>query len=108
MARLNERGREVLDDTPVALPAKFKRQSWIDNMREFVRQELSRQAEGIEMESFEEADDFDVDDDPEIKSPYEISADQEFYLPPEPEQPAPAPQDESSAGGEVSSPPAEG
>lgn len=99
MARLDARGRETLDDTPVALPLKFRRQSWVDQMRDFVRQELSRRAEALEAESFEEADDFDVDDDPEIRSQYEISADQEFYVPPEPEEAKPEPTETPAEAG---------
>lgn len=100
--RLDSRGHEVLDDTPVALPTKFKRQSWIDNMREFVRQELSRQALQQDYETFEESDDFDVDDDPEIRSRYEITADQEFYAEPPPPESASTAEPES--GGDSSPP----
>lgn len=72
IARLNEAGQEVLDDTPVALPVRFKRpQNLIEQVREVIHQEGLRAAEAG-FESFEEADDFDVDDDPEIRSPYEI------------------------------------
>lgn len=83
---------EYLDDTPKALPLKFKRQSFIDNMREFIRQELSRQAESLDAETFEEADDFYIEDDDTLpRTRYELDADQEYYIAPEPEpDPAPA------------------
>lgn len=71
-SRLDEFGAEVLDDTPVALPVRFKRpQNLIDQVREVIHQEGLR-AQDAGYESFEEADDFDVDDDPELKSPYEV------------------------------------
>lgn len=84
---------EYLDDTPLGLPTKFKRQSWIDNMREFVRSEMSRQADSLEAETFDEADDFWVDDDDTLpRTQYELEADQEYYVPPAPEpKPDPAP-----------------
>lgn len=85
---------EYLDDTPRALPLKFKRQSFIDNMREFIRQELSRTADSKDFESFEEADDFWVEDDETLpRTAYELDADQEYYIPPAPEaEPDPAPE----------------
>lgn len=80
---------EYLDDTPRALPLKFRRQSFVDNMREFIRAELSRQAESQGEETFEEADDFYIEDDDTLpRTPYELDADQEYYIPPEPD-PAP-------------------
>jgi hypothetical protein len=50
-----------------------------------VRNELSRQAASQEMETFDEADDFDVPDEEEWTSPYELSEMQEEVLlePPE-------------------------
>lgn len=72
--RLNDDGAEVLDDKPVALPARFKR---ADNLRDqvqaFVRQEMSALASSNDYESFDEADDFDVDDiDFDPRSRYEL------------------------------------
>lgn len=65
-------GREVLDATPIEPPIGFKRQkSLAEQIREMVRSENLRQlAEASGHESFEDADDFDVEDmDP--SSPYE-------------------------------------
>lgn len=75
----NENGHEVPDPTPVAMPAGFQRPPSIrDLLRAMVSTELSRQAEAEGYESFEEADDFNVGDDPEImRSDYELDADQE-------------------------------
>jgi len=68
-----ENNYEVLDTTPVAIPARFNRAS---NLNEVVRQmvrseELRRIAEAAGEETFDEADDFDVGDDYEPSSPYE-------------------------------------
>lgn len=62
---------EVLDDTPVAIPLKYTRMSrHNETIRQMIRAELSRVADDNGFESFEDADDFEVDDlDP--SSPYE-------------------------------------
>lgn len=107
MAELNERGHEVLDDTPVALPLKFRRQSFVDQIQSFIRAELSRQADDQGHESFEEADDFWIDDDDLPRSQYELEADQEFaelYRP----EPDPEPSSEPTATPEVPSGGSEG
>jgi len=71
--RFDEHGREILDQTPVARTVGFERPpSMQELIQRYVRTELSRQASQAGEESFEEADDFDVDDDPELKSPYEV------------------------------------
>lgn len=68
-----ENGREILDPTPVARTVGFERPpSMQELIQRYVRTELSRQAGQAGEETFEEADDFDVDDDPELKSPYEV------------------------------------
>lgn len=64
---------EELDPTPVALPARLKRAS---NLNEVVRQmvrseELRRAVEASGAETFDEADDFDIGEDYEPDSPYE-------------------------------------
>ena len=77
MAKLNENGHEVLDPTPLALPAGFKRpEPLADMMRRLVRTELSRRAEDAGLETFEESEDFDVDDDSLPGTPFE-----EFFDP---------------------------
>lgn len=78
---LNEKGHEVLDDTPVAMPVGFKRpQSMTDMIRQYVRTELSKQASEQGNETWEEADDFDVGDDYDPKSPWELTFDQEMAI----------------------------
>lgn len=64
-SRHNLNGEEILDPTPIALPVKFKKPlSLQEQIARFVRNEdiqkaLARQG----VETFEEAEDFDVDDD---------------------------------------------
>lgn len=67
-------GQEVPDPTPMAPPLGYKRQpSMHELIKDMVRSERLRQeAEAQGHESFEDADDFDVDDDDEIKTPYEV------------------------------------
>lgn len=74
---LNEKGHEVLDDTPIAVPLKIKARSQYDQIRQFIRQELSAQAQKVGVETFQEADDFDVGDDYDPRSPWELDFDQE-------------------------------
>lgn len=72
--RLNAEGQEILDPTPVAPPVGYKRQpTMVDHIRAMVASErLAQFAAEAGAETFEEADDFDVDDDPEISTPYEV------------------------------------
>lgn len=64
---LDERGRIVVDSTPMSPPIGYKPQpSMVDIVREMVRSERLRQeALSLGLETFEEADDFAVDDEPE-------------------------------------------
>lgn len=74
----NERGEELPDDTPVEVPLHFRRPpSLQDSIKAMIRGEMSRQAALTGQESFEEADDFGVDDEEELVSPYEMSVMQE-------------------------------
>lgn len=71
---LNKDGHEVPNPVPVAPPVGFVRApSMVDHLRQMVRSELLRRevmAQG--METFEEADDFELDDDPvDPHTPYE-------------------------------------
>lgn len=63
---IDKDGKEVLDPRPIAPPVGFvERDSITDRLRELIAGErMRRTAELREMDSFEEADDFDVDDDP--------------------------------------------
>lgn len=73
MGRLNEKGHEVLDNTPVVMPLGMKKPVDIQTMiqRQIIRA-LGEQQSRSGMETFEEADDFDVEDEVELKSAYEL------------------------------------
>lgn len=60
---LDERGYEIPDDTPVAIPARLRlSQSRASQIQAYIRQELSRAAQESGAESFEEANDLDVEE----------------------------------------------
>lgn len=63
---IDQKGREVLDPTPIAPPVGFvERESIVDRVRAMIAgNNFQRLADLKEMDTFEEADDFDVDDDP--------------------------------------------
>lgn len=66
-------GREVPDDTPVSVPLAFQRPlSLQEEIKRYVRVHISQAAAAHEQETFEEADDFDVDEDGDLFSPYEL------------------------------------
>lgn len=69
--------REHLDPTPLALPVGFRSPpSLIDQMRSMIRREFSEAAAMAGRETFEEANDFDVPDDPDDpQTPWEVAAD---------------------------------
>lgn len=71
---LNIRGYEVPDPTPTDPPiGHIAGPDLIEQVRAMVRTELSRRAEEEGFETFEEADDFEVDDDEaDYVSPYEM------------------------------------
>lgn len=78
---LDDNGSEVLDDTPVSIPVRFRSipsqlQEILDT-RNLIRSELSRIAEERGYGNFEEEDDFDVGEDFEPITPYELSGVQE-------------------------------
>lgn len=76
--KYDEFGRELPDPTPVEMPLNFKRPvPMAELIRRTIRTELSRRAEQAGFESFDESDDFDVDDDVEPVSPYEMTVMQE-------------------------------
>lgn len=88
--QLTADGAELLDPRPVAPPVGYKRQpSMVEHIRNMVRSEQLRaaaEAEGVE--TFEEAEDFDVGDDYDPRTPYEAV----FDPPPEPDKADPAPE----------------
>lgn len=77
MAKYNELGQEIPDPNPIAVPLKFTRPETMDEkIRRLIRSsELARRAQAEGFETEEEANDFEVDDDPEviIPSEYELA-----------------------------------
>lgn len=60
---LDDRGYEVPDNTPVAIPARLRLPtSRAEQIRAYIRHELSMQAEADGRESFDEANDLDVEE----------------------------------------------
>lgn len=112
-------GREIPDPIPMAPPVGYQKPfSMVDHLRDIVRREISAAAQSQEMETFEEADDFDIEDellDPH--TPYEAVFDPPAqpdppatsrphpYAPPPPPKP-PATVGEGEAGGPPGHPPA--
>ena len=62
MAKLNEKGQEVLDPTPVVLDVGPRPLPLVDRIKRAVKHELSEMAQNTGYESFEEANDFDIED----------------------------------------------
>lgn len=88
--QFDERGREIPDPTPISRPVGFRPPPTLqDQIRAYVRNELSAQAASQGHETFEEADDFDVGEDYEPTSKWELSDDQENYAGPSRAAPAP-------------------
>jgi len=73
---------EIPDDTPVEIPGKCHEPlSLREDMKRFIREEISKQAVDNEAESFEEANDFDIgEDETPIETQYTV---QELQAEPE-------------------------
>lgn len=96
IARLDENGHEMVDPTPLAPPVGYQRQpSMVETIRNMVRSHsLAVEAERAGAETFEEGDDFDVNDpdDYDPPSPYEHNFEPpQAPSPPPPASPAPPP-----------------
>lgn len=69
---LNQAGEEVLDPRPVAIPAGFKRPETLqEQVARLVRTSVSEWANRQGMETFEESEDFEVDDEFDPQSRFE-------------------------------------
>lgn len=73
VSKYDESGGELMDPTPIAPPLGYKKSPTIaEQIRTMIQGERLRQeAEAAGYESFEEADDFEVGDDFDPRSPYE-------------------------------------
>lgn len=71
--RLNDAGQETLDPRPMEIPAGFKRpETTAEIIQRLVRREVSEAASAGGHETFEEASDFEVEDDEVLPdTPYE-------------------------------------
>lgn len=76
-AKLDSNGHELLDSKPLALPVGFKKPESLDEqIRRLVRTHISSQAEEQGFETFEDADDFEIEDDPaDPTTPFEMEFD---------------------------------
>lgn len=73
MAIYNEKHEEIPDNTPVEMPLGYEKPESLESMIARMVQDVSRRAkEKGTVETFEEADDFD-DNEPELKSPYQMT-----------------------------------
>lgn len=75
---LNEFGQEVLDPRPLSIPVGFQRPPTLqEQIRRLMRFEYEniRNAGVDDVETPEEAEDFDTGEDLDIQSPYEIDDD---------------------------------
>lgn len=75
---LDERGWEIPDPIPIAVPSGMRKPERLeDTVRRLVRSETwRRDMEAAGNETFEESEDFDVDEDFDVNSPFE-----EFFDP---------------------------
>lgn len=65
MSYLDKHGREIPSGVPVEVPIRFRTpQSTREVVADLVRRELSQRAQDEGFETWEEADDFDIEDDP--------------------------------------------
>lgn len=73
-AYLNDKGQEVVDSTPLEIPLGMKRPPTMQEQiqRILAGERAQRYMQEHDLETPEEADDFDIDDDPEPVSQYEF------------------------------------
>lgn len=83
--RLNELGQEIPDPKPVVLDGGLRRPLPLqERITKLVSAELSRRAAEAGRETFDESEDFDVDDDfeaPEKESRYQVAIEEEPVKP---------------------------
>lgn len=76
----DKKGREIPDQTPIEVPLQFRGgESMEDRLRRIIRTEMSRHAQDNGHETWEEANDFEISDDPtDFPTHHEMSEEQEF------------------------------
>jgi len=97
--RHDEQNREVLDKTPVEMPLGYEKPESLESMIARMIRTTSVQAAKAGFETAEEADDFDDDDEGELKSEYQFTDMQEEnpYALPKPTNKAPMGNDPAQA-----------
>lgn len=75
--RLNQFGQEVLSSTPLAKPVRIRKMSEPDRFRSIVQGMLS-DAVADRAETFEEANDFEIEEDPFPQSRFELTVAEEI------------------------------
>lgn len=112
MGRLDERGRELLDGRPMEPPVGYNPQpSLMEKIRKMVHDaQIQRDLAKAGVETFDEANDFDVGDDYDPTSPweqfYEPTSFERFIAEKEAAEKAEPPREPPSGG--AAQPPAEG
>lgn len=77
--KFDKNGKEIPDSTPIAIPAGFRKPPTLqEQIRSLVRHEsYQRLVDSGEIESFDEADDLDIDpSDGDFTTPWENDADE--------------------------------
>lgn len=84
---------EPVDNTPVEIPTRLRLPSnRVEQLRAYIRAEVSRASQEQGAETFEEADDFELDDEaPEPYTPYEMHDLEPDVTPPSASPPPSAP-----------------
>lgn len=70
VAYLDDKGREMVNPKPMVLPVGFRRPTSLsEQIKRILRTELSAQAEVQGLETFEESNDFDIQDEFDMSEP---------------------------------------
>lgn len=85
MSELNEFGAEVFDQTPVSCPIKFNRPTPLHlRIRDQILQAMKNVYDLKDFETEEEANDFDMEENAEFNSPYEMEENFDHITNPDP------------------------
>lgn len=96
----NSKHEEIPDKKPIALPLGYRAPEPLANMIARLIRVESLKAEAEGMESFEESDDFDIEDDDQLVSPYQMTQMQEEHPYVRTQQSGPEDNKISAPGGE--------